>query len=34
LDLTVGDEDIAGDEIGRILEGDAGVGDEECHEFK
>ena len=34
LDFTVGDQDVAGNEIGRILGGDAGVGDEEFHEFK
>ena len=31
LDFSVGDEDVSRSEIGRILGGDAGVGDEECH---
>ena len=32
LDFAIGDENIAGSEVGRVLRGDAGVGDEECHE--
>ena len=31
LDFSVGDQHVAGDEIGRVFRGDAGVGDEECH---